>query len=82
METDGSYEKRSGSSASGSDSVSFSKMTTFKSCRRKFYYRYKRGLQRVGEKATALRLGSLIHLGLENYYQTLITKEQADAWKY
>ena len=37
-------------------------------CPRKYYYAYLRQLRRIGERADALRLGSVFHECLEIYY--------------
>tara|TARA_B100000519_G_C14247378_1_gene440536 strand:+ start:739 stop:1785 length:1047 start_codon:yes stop_codon:yes gene_type:complete len=58
--------------------VSYSRMGTWKSCRQKYKFKYLDGIQPVGKKAKALRLGSLIHLGLEVFYEELMKQELSD----
>lgn len=69
------FEHRGGSSGSGSGNLSFSKVTTFMSCRRKFYHRYIQKLQKRHSGSKSLRIGSLFHIGLENYYNSLISSQ-------
>ena len=61
----------------GTGSLSHSSMSTFKTCRKKFWYSYILGLRRDRDQ-TALRMGSAIHLGLDHIAQGY-TAEQAIA---
>jgi hypothetical protein len=69
------FEHRGGASGSGSSNLSFSKVTTFMSCRRKFYHRYIQKLQKRHSGSKSLRIGSLFHIALENYYNSLINSQ-------
>lgn len=53
----------------GRDVLSHSRMKCFQTCRRKHYYRYELGIERVNEEeAEALYFGSLIHKALEAWW--------------
>lgn len=49
---------------SGSDLLTHSRMTAYKTCQRMHYFRYELGVRRV-RTARTLRMGSAIHLGLD-----------------
>lgn len=66
------WEPRKGAAGSGSKNLSYSKASCFMSCRRKFYYRYVKGIQKREGDTRSLRIGSLFHIGLEHYYRKLI----------
>jgi hypothetical protein len=72
------WVSRSGGSKTGSKSLSFSKATCFKSCRRKFYHRYVQGIVKRQHEAKSLRIGSLFHVGVEHYYNGLISYQLGD----
>lgn len=71
-EDSGEWEPRRGSTGSGKKNLSYSKASCFMGCRRKFYYRYVKGLQKSGRDAKSLGIGNLFHVGLEHYYGKLI----------
>ena len=77
-EDNGDWEPRQGGNKKGSNKISFSKATCFKSCRRKFYYRYEQGIQKVGYDTQSLRIGSLFHVGVEFYFRSLIAQEKCN----
>ena len=77
-EDNGDWEPRQGGNKKGSNKISFSKATCFKSCRRKFYYRYEQSIQKVGYDTQSLRIGSLFHLGVEFYFRSLIAQESSN----
>lgn len=55
-----------------------SRIKCFQTCRRKHYYQYELGVERIdAEEREALALGTLMHIGLEAYFNT--TKGGADA---
>lgn len=72
------WEPRRGGNKKDAKMLSFSKGTTFKSCRRKFFYRYVAEIQKRGYGTTSLRLGSLFHEGLEFYFRSLITQQETN----
>lgn len=45
-----------------------SSMRTFQRCPREYYFRYEQGLQPVGDRAEALRFGTLVHKSLEAWW--------------
>lgn len=49
--------------------LSFSRINTFKRCKRKFYYRYIERLKEE-EESEALKLGKLVHTALEKHVMT------------
>lgn len=50
--------------------ITMSSMKTFRSCPRKYYLRYEMGYRTVAT-SEALRFGTLFHLGLETWWQTV-----------
>lgn len=53
----------------GRDLLTNSRLKCFQTCRRKHFYRYELGVRRVGgEDKEALVFGSLLHTGLENFW--------------
>lgn len=68
-----SWEKRSGGNTDPR-MLSHSRAGCFQLCRRKYYWRYVEGIQRVGRESDALTFGSVIHEALEAWWLTQ-TKE-------
>lgn len=55
----------------GRDVLTNSRLTTFKTCRRKHFYQYEMGIERVdADESEALFFGSLWHKSLEAYFET------------
>ena len=75
-EDNGVWEPRLGGNEKGSLKLSYSKTTCFKSCRRKFYYRYEQSIQKRGCDTQSLRIGSLFHLAVEFYFRELISQQE------
>ena len=49
-----------------------SRCTAFRKCTRYHFLKYEERIQRIhGEESEALALGTLVHLGLEAYFNTL-----------
>lgn len=74
------WEPRKKSDISADNTLSYSGMSTFLTCRRKYYWRYIYGIQRRTETPPALAFGKAFHLALENWWQTF-KAEQADEHK-
>lgn len=56
-----------------------SRIKCFQTCRRKHYYQYEMGVERIdAEEREALALGSMMHVGLEAWFETF-KKGEADA---
>jgi hypothetical protein len=72
------WQPRQGGNKKSSKMLSFSKGTTFKSCRRKYFYRYVKEIEKRGYGTASLRLGSLFHIGLEFYFRSLITQQETN----
>lgn len=54
----------------GQDVLTHSSMSCFKTCRRRYYYRYVEGIERIDEEESeALRFGDLIHRSLEAWWK-------------
>ena len=51
-----------------------SSMSDFRQCQRKFFYRHEIGIEKVGKDEEALHLGSLIHAGLEAYWNAKLMR--------
>tara|TARA_B100000519_G_scaffold78299_1_gene67670 strand:+ start:2008 stop:3000 length:993 start_codon:yes stop_codon:yes gene_type:complete len=62
------WVKREGSSLSGSENLSCSRIRCFQSCPRKHYWRYEYGIERRRERSQALRVGSAFHLAMEAWW--------------
>lgn len=61
----------------GEDVLTHSSMSVFKTCRRKYFYRYVEGIERIDEEdSEALRFGSLIHLALEAWWSCFMVSTQ------
>lgn len=61
----------------GQDVLTHSSMQVFKTCRRKYFYRYVEGIERVDEEdSEALRFGSLLHLALEAWWSCFMVSFQ------
>lgn len=59
------------------NTLTYSSITTFQTCPRKFYYRYELGIERIAEeKREALFFGSLLHCALEAYWLALMPAEK------
>ncbi|MFW5891001.1 MAG: PD-(D/E)XK nuclease family protein, partial [bacterium] len=48
--------------------LSYSKISTWKRCKKKFFYKYVEGIK-PKKKSLAPRLGGMGHIGLETYYK-------------
>jgi len=60
-------------SDNGLNVLTNSRIKTFQTCRRKHYYHYELGVERVdAEEREALALGSLMHHGLEAWFKTFM----------
>ncbi len=63
----------------GSDALTNSRVRTFQSCRRKHYYQYERGIRRIDDEGReALVLGSLLHGGLEAWFNFFKKEHEHD----
>lgn len=63
----------------GRDLLTNSRLKCFQTCRRKHFYRYELGVRRVGgEDKEALVFGSLLHTGLENFWNCF-RKDESNA---
>ena len=63
-----SWEKRQGSSLSGENNLSCSRIRCFQECQRKHYWRYEYGITRRKQSSVALRVGSAFHLAMEQWW--------------
>lgn len=68
--TSDEWKKREGSSLSGDESLSVSKIACFMECRRKFYWRYVQKIQRNRETPLPLSFGGAFHECLESYWNS------------
>lgn len=60
----------------GRDVLSHSRMRCFQTCRRKHYYRYELGIERIEEEeAEALYFGSIMHRALEGWWNCYLEPE-------
>jgi hypothetical protein len=67
---------------SGIDVLTFSSITTYQQCPRKYFYRYERGIERTDEEeAEALYFGTIFHLGLAAYWQALMPEEKPNGYR-
>ena len=63
-------------SGDGKDVLTNSRIRCFQTCRRKAYYKYDLGIERVdAEEPEALTFGTLIHVGLEAWWNTFLPGE-------
>ena len=61
----------------GRDILTNSRIRCFQTCRRKAYYEYELGIERVNEEEKeALYFGTLIHSALEAYFTTYLPKDE------
>jgi len=58
--------------------LTYSALSTFRNCRRKYFHRYVKSLRRKGMGARALFYGSIIHNALEMHYQGKSMEEILD----
>lgn len=70
------WEKRTGGNRDPR-TLSHSRAGCFQLCRRKYYWRYVEGIQKVGRASDALTFGSVIHEALEAWWLTQ-TKESCN----
>jgi hypothetical protein len=69
-DNDEHWEPRQGGTVSGDGRLSTSSISCWMLCRRKFYYRYVKKIQRRGRKEpVATSIGSIIHTGLESWWR-------------
>ena len=69
IDSDSDWEPRKGGSVSGDGRLSTSSISCWMLCRRKFYYRYVKKIQRRGRKEpVATSIGSIVHTGLESWW--------------
>lgn len=61
----------------GGDVLTHSSMQTFKTCRRRYFYRHVEGIERLEEEdSESLRFGSLIHIALESWWKCFMAPSQ------
>lgn len=59
-----------------------SKITSYRLCPRKFYYRYEKNLVPIDYTSTPMEFGSAIHKALESIYRDGPRVREADAYKF
>lgn len=71
------HEELSTLDGDGRNVLTNSRLRCFQTCRRKHYYRYELGIERVGREASdALVFGTIMHLGLEAWWSHFLTPTQ------
>ena len=69
IDSDAHWEPRQGGTVSGDKRLSTSSISCWMLCRRKFFYRYVKKIQRRGRKqSVATSIGSIVHTGLESWW--------------
>jgi hypothetical protein len=64
----------------GRDTLTFSSVRTYQTCPRKFFYRYELGLEKAAaETAETLFFGSMLHVGLEAFWLSLLPNNNNSA---
>jgi len=70
IDNDEHWEERQGGKVSGDGKLSTSSISCWMLCRRKFYYRYVKKIQRRDRKEpVATSIGSIVHAGLETWWR-------------